>query len=223
MLPILYSFRRCPYAIRVRMTFYSASITAELREVFLADKPSAMLAHSSKATVPVLVLEDGVVLDESLKIMCWVLEQSDPQHWIRSDLEAPTKALIEENDGSFKVDLDHYKYWDRYPRKAQQDYRAAAEIFLCKLERRLEITEYLLAMQVTLADIAIFPFIRQFAFVDKIWFDQSPYPLLRRWLQRFLETESFLQSMHKQSPWREGDKPTLFHGKPNGAAPDGGR
>ena len=196
------------------MTFCHAIITAELREVFLADKPSAMLAHSSKATVPVLVLEDGAILDESLEIMRWVLKQSDPQHWIRSDLEAPTKALIEENDGSFKVDLDHYKYWDRYPLKAQQDYRSAAEIFLCKLERRLEITEYLLAMQITLADIAIFPFIRQFAFVDKLWFDKSPYPFLKRWLQRFLESELFLQSMHKQSPWREGDKPILFPRQP---------
>ena len=192
------------------MTFRRAIITAELREVFLADKPSSMLAYSSKATVPVLVLDNGVVLDESLDIMRWVLEQSDPQQWIRSDLEAPTKALIEENDGSFKVDLDHYKYWDRYPLKTQQDYRAAAEIFLCKLERRLEITDYLLAMQATLADIAIFPFIRQFAFVDKLWFDQSPYPLLRRWLQRFLESELFLQSMIKQPAWREGDKPILF-------------
>ena len=192
------------------MTFCQAIITAELREVFLADRPSVMLAYSSKATVPVLVLDNGVVLDESLEIMRWVLEQSDPQQWIRSDLEAPTKALIEENDGSFKVDLDHYKYWDRYPLKTQQDYRAAAEIFLCKLERRLEITDYLVAMQVTLADIAIFPFIRQFAFVDKLWFDQSPYPLLRRWLQRFLESELFLQSMIKQPTWREGDKPILF-------------
>ena len=192
------------------MTFRRAIITAELREVFLADKPSSMLAYSSKATVPVLVLDNGVVLDESLDIMRWVLEQSDPQHWIRSDLEAPTKALIEENDGSFKVDLDHYKSWDRYPLKTQQDYRAAAEIFLCKLERRLEITDYLLAMQATLADIAIFPFIRQFAFVDKLWFDQSPYPLLRRWLQRFLESELFLQSMIKQPAWQEGDKTILF-------------
>ena len=205
------------------MTFCHAIITAELREVFLADKPSAMLAHSSKATVPVLVLEDGAILDESLEIMRWVLKQSDPQHWIRSDLEAPTKALIEENDGSFKVDLDHYKYWDRYPLKAQQDYRSAAEIFLCKLERRLEITEYLLAMQITLADIAIFPFIRQFAFVDKLWFDQSPYPFLKRWLQRFLESELFLQSMHKQSPWREGDKPIFLYGNPNGARRASGR
>tara|TARA_B110001452_G_scaffold105878_1_gene87739 strand:+ start:6787 stop:7371 length:585 start_codon:yes stop_codon:yes gene_type:complete len=192
------------------MTFCQAIITAELREVFLADKPTAMLVYSSNATVPMLVLDNGEVLDESLEIMRWVLEQSDPQHWIRSDLEASTKALIEENDGSFKVDLDHYKYWDRYPLKTQQDYRAAAEIFLCKLERRLEITDYLLAMQVTLADIAIFPFIRQFAFVDKLWFDQSPYPLLRRWLQRFLESELFLQSMIKQPTWREGDKPILF-------------
>jgi glutathione S-transferase len=192
------------------MTLQNSIITAELREVFLADKPSEMLAHSSKATVPVLVLENGVVLDESLKIMRWVLQQSDPEHWVRPDLDAATKALIEENDGSFKVNLDYYKYWDRYPLETQQDYRAAAVVFLCKLERRLEVTDYLLAMQITLADIAIFPFIRQFAFVDKQWFDQSPYPQLRRWLQRFLESELFLQSMRKQVPWQEGDKPVLF-------------
>ena len=133
MTPILYSFRRCPYAIRTRMSLRYASITVELREVFLANKPEAMLMLSAKGTVPVLQL-DSQVLDESLDIMYWALRQADREQWLRPELEAETLALITENDGSFKTHLDHYKYWDRYPTQTQEHYRQQAERFLSKLE-----------------------------------------------------------------------------------------
>ena len=209
MLPVLYSFRRCPYAMRARMTLRCASITVELREVFLAAKPHEMLNLSSKGTVPVLNLADQVI-DESIDVMHWALQQSDPESWLREDLKCQTNALVEENDGSFKSHLDHYKYWDRYPAESQSHYRQQAEAFLSKLESLLEANQFLLADQPTFADIAIFPFIRQFAFVDKAWFDQGPYKHLQRWLAHFLESPLFLLSMNKQPAWQAGDKPKLF-------------
>ena len=207
--PVLYSFRRCPYAIRARICLHYASITVELREVFLADKPEAMLALSSKGTVPVLQLADHV-LDESIDLMYWALSQSDPDDWLRQELQQQTLSLIEENDGSFKTHLDHYKYWDRYPAEPQAFYRQQAEQFLGRLEGLLETNSFLLTDAPTVADIAIFPFIRQFAFVDKHWFDQAPYGHLQRWLDYFLNSRLFTATMDKSPAWQPGDKPKLF-------------
>ncbi|MGB2359845.1 MAG: glutathione S-transferase [Porticoccaceae bacterium] len=209
MTPVLYSFRRCPYAIRARMSLHCASITVELREVFLANKPEAMLALSSKGTVPVLQLADQV-LDESLDVMRWALGQSDPENWLRQELQDQTAALIETNDGPFKVYLDHYKYWDRYPAESQETYRERAEEFLTQLESLLTANTFLLASRPTMADIAIFPFIRQFAFVDKPWFDQSPYSQLKHWLDYFLNSPHFMGSMKKMPAWQPGDSSQLF-------------
>ena len=209
MTPVLYSFRRCPYAIRARMSLHYASITVELREVFLADKPDAMLALSSKGTVPVLQLPDQV-LHESLDVMHWALRQSDPEHWLRHELQDQTAALIETNDGPFKTHLDHYKYWDRYPAESQATYRQRAEEFLIQLETLLTSHRFLLADRPTLADIAIFPFIRQFAFVDKPWFDQSAYSQLQNWLDYFLNSSHFMGSMKKMPAWQPGDQTRLF-------------
>lgn len=209
MLPILYSFRRCPYAMRARMTLCGGSIAVELREVSLRAKPEAMLAISAKGTVPVLHLPDQTVLDESLDIMRWALAQSDPDQWLIPELAAQSTRLIAENDGSFKENLDRYKYWERYPADSQQDYRAAAEVFLHKLEILLEDNRYLLGNKIGITDIAIFPFIRQFAFVDKDWFDQAPYPRIQDWLQSFLDSALFADIMGKQPAWQEGDR-TLF-------------
>lgn len=209
MTPILYSFRRCPYAIRTRMSLRYASITVELREVFLANKPEAMLMLSAKGTVPVLQL-DSQVLDESLDIMYWALRQADREQWLRPELEAETLALITENDGSFKTHLDHYKYWDRYPTQTQEHYRQQAERFLSKLEGLLANRPFLLTESATLADIAIFPFIRQFAFVDKGWFDQSSYTGLQQWLDYFLNSPIFVGSMERYSPWQSGDTAKFF-------------
>ena len=204
MLPILYSFRRCPYAIRARMAIAYASITLEMREVALANKPAAMLAISPKGTVPVLQLSDRVI-DESVEVMRWALSQSDPENWLALDSQQEQSTLIEENDNEFKGWLDKYKYWDRYPEQSQQDYRMKAENFLSTLELRLQQNSYLLGDNICMADIAIFPFIRQFAFVDKPWFDDADYPLVQRWLNQFLQSKLFEQVMVKHALWQQPD------------------
>lgn len=204
-LPVLYSFRRCPYAMRARMALLYASINVELREVLLKEKPQAMLVISLKGTVPVLQLGDTSVLDESREIMHWALAQNDPERWCSADLADAIDDLIARNDGPFKADLDHYKYWQRFPAESQQQYRTQGEVFLAELEGLLTRQPYLLAERLTMADIAIFPFVRQFAFVDKDWFDQSPYPKLRAWLDQLLKSELFLAAMKKSPPWQDGD------------------
>ena len=201
MLPILYSFRRCPYAIRARMAIAYASINLEVREVSLANKPSEMTHISPKGTVPVLQL-DNRIIDESIEVMAWALEQSDPDNWLALDLEQQQQTLIEENDNSFKAWLDKYKYWDRFPEQSQQAYRGQAETFISKLDKNLIEHRYLLGNKICMADIAIFPFIRQFAFVDKDWFDQANYPALQRWLTEFLDSPLFAQVMKKHSVWQ---------------------
>jgi glutathione S-transferase len=169
------------------MALNYAGITVELREVLLRDKPRSMLLASAKGTVPVLVFPDGRVIDESIDVMRWALLQRDPEHWWRHDLEEETNSLVEENDHVFKKHLDRYKYADRYPEQPQSFYRGKAEAFLRKLEQRLVLTRYLLDDQLTFSDVAIFPFVRQFAFVDKAWLDTAPYPKLKAWLQSFLD------------------------------------
>ena len=210
-LPILYSFRRCPYAMRARMALLYTSINVELREVVLRDKPPSMLAVSAKGTVPVLQLADGRVLDQSLDIMHWALADSDPRQWRRIEFGEATDELIAHNDGEFKTALDRYKYWERFPAESQDYYRAQGELFLAQLESRLSAKRYLFGEQITLADVALFPFVRQFAFVDKAWFDQSPYPKLRAWLDEHLASELFVRAMKKSPPWQDGDSLiTLF-------------
>ena len=211
MLPILYSFRRCPYAIRARMAIYYASITVELREVSLANKPQQMLALSPKGTVPVLQLHNKV-LDESLDVIHWALQQSDSDGWLRPELQSQTETLIKSNDNDFKAWLDKYKYWERFPEQPQLYYRERAEEFIALLENLLEKHRFLLGQKLSVADIAIFPFIRQFAFVDKEWFDSAPYPNLQRWLQEFLVCDIFVQSMAKQPLWQVGDRIRTFAG-----------
>jgi glutathione S-transferase len=183
------------------MAIVYASINFELREVSLANKPASMLAISPKGTVPILQLSDGVI-DESLEVIGWALEQSDPDNWLALDSQSEQQALIAENDNQFKQWLDKYKYWDRYPQQSQQDYRMNAEIFISTLEQRLENSLYLFGDKIRVADIAIFPFIRQFAFVDKPWFDQSNYPSVQRWLNQFLQSDLFNQVMQKHILWQ---------------------
>ena len=185
------------------MTLNYASVTVELREVLLRDKPDAMLRASAKGTVPVLVLPGGDVIDESVDVMRWALSQHDPDQWKRHDLEHETNSLVDENDFVFKEHLDRYKYADRFPAQPQSYYRTEAERFLIRLEQKLALNHKLVTDHLTFADVAIFPFIRQFAFVDKDWFDQAPYPGLQRWLQSFLDSELFLNAMTKAPRWRE--------------------
>jgi glutathione S-transferase len=196
---LLYSFRRCPYAMRARMAVAYSGVPVELIEVSLKAKPPEMLERSPKGTVPVLVLDDEV-LEQSLDIMRWALAQNDPDDWsMASDPEAQRQIadLIAENDTGFKTDLDHYKYAVRYPEFTQADYRARAEVFLNKLEGLLNDRDFLVTDHLTLADVALAPFIRQFCFVDPDWFWQSPYPKLQGWLQRFLESALFARVMQK--------------------------
>ena len=182
LLPVLYTFRRCPYAIRARMALAYAGIKYELREVVLRDKPPSMLELSAKGTVPVLQLE-GNVIDESLEVMDWALGLNDPDDWKAVDLRMQSE-LVSQCDDEFKHWLDRYKYADRYPERSAEYYRQQGEVFLQILEAQLASADagaYLFGSAVRFADVAIFPFVRQFAFVDKTWFDDAPYPLLQRW------------------------------------------
>jgi len=193
------------------MALNYAGVKLEHREVLLRDKPRAMLEASAKATVPILKLADGSIIDESVDVMHWALEQRDTDRWWQDELATQTLALVEENDFSFKTQLDHYKYADRYPQKSQSDYRTQAEAFLLQLENRLESRPYLMTDQLTFSDVAIFPFIRQFAFVDKRWFDQAPYPNLRKWLQSFLDSILFTGAMNKYPTWHDSDASILIN------------
>ena len=205
-LPVLYSFRRCPYAIRARMALVYSGVTVELRNILLKDKPDDLVAASPKATVPVLKLEGGNVLEESLDIMIWALEQNDPDSWLAKDKsECATQfALIAENDGPFKASLDRYKYHVSFPEKPRDQYRQEGETFLKKLELLLADHSYLISDELSLADMAIFPFIRQFANADPEWFENAPYPNLRDWLAGILASREFAMAMKKRAIWKEG-------------------
>ena len=212
-LPILYSFRRCPYAMRARMALACSQIRVELREVVLREMPPAMLACSPKATVPVLVFPDDTVLEESRDIINWALSENDPENWMPaadSEESAMAKHLIDENDGAFKEQLDRYKYAERYPEHPAEYYREQGEPFLKQLDDRLSRAAWLLGERISVADIAIFPFVRQFAFVDKPWFDRLPCVYLQKWLDRLLQSDLFASVMQKYPQWQEGDAPTRF-------------
>jgi len=210
--PILYSFRRCPYAMRARMAVLASGEIVELREVVLRDKPAAMLAASAKGTVPVLVLGDGCVIDESLDIMLWALERSDPAGWLvpESGERADMLALIAACEAEFKPHLDGYKYAAKDAPEARLAARERAPSFLDQLERRLADGTYLFGSRPTLGDVAIFPFIRQFAFVDRDWFSAAGPPRLAHWLDGFLQDRAFLDVMSKFAKWEPGKAPVLF-------------
>lgn len=205
--PILYSFRRCPYAIRARMALRYSDIKVEVREVKLSDMPDAMLQLSPKATVPVLDPGDGKVLEESLDVMRWSLSQSDPDSWL--DIDAESSRLIERNDLDFKPLLDCYKYADRHPEFTQEEHRQRAEFFLDELNQRLRLQPFLGGDRCRLSDVAIFPFIRQFAGVDANWFEQCNYPALGNWLKAMLGSDLFLGVM-KKNPFWQPDDPAVY-------------
>ena len=217
MMPVLYSYRRCPYAMRARMALKLANIEVEVREISLRDKPVHMLQVSPKATVPVLVLQDGIVIDESLEIMLFALKEhalggNGPDHPLSNSLHefdspcihAGAGALVLENDTSFKQALDAYKYPEKHPSKTQAQHRAEGEVFLKKLENLLGQNTYLLKAMPSLADIAIFPFVRQFAAVDSAWFENANYPMLLAWLNAWVNSELFKSVMQKQTVYVGG-------------------
>ena len=208
--PILYSFRRCPYAMRARLAIAFAQQQVELREVALKDKPQQMLEISPKGTVPVLQLADGSIIEQSRDIMLWALHLNDPDGLLANEPSAATASLLDENDGEFKHWLDRYKYADRYPEQSAADYRAKGEVFLNKLELRLQQNAFLSGDRIRIADIAIMPFVRQFAMVDKSWFDRAPYPALQVWLEQWLHSEMFAAMMKKVAPWQVGQERILL-------------
>ncbi len=202
--PILYSYRRCPYAMRARMALRYANIDVEIREIALREKPAHMLSVSPKGTVPVLVLASGQVLEQSLDIMDWALAQSDVDEWIIQDQEVQklTADLIATNDDAFKQALDKYKYAIRFPENTPDVYRAAGEEFLQRLESLLRQNTYLFRNTISKADVATFPFVRQFSMVDEAWFEVANYPALKDWLNGLLHSQLFIDVMQKYPVWR---------------------
>jgi glutathione S-transferase len=206
-LPILYSFRRCPYAIRARMALAYADLSYELREVSLKSKPKEMLDISPKGTTPVMQIfneQDYMVLEESLDIMNWALQQNDPLNWqiLPDESIAIAKQLVNTNDREFKQSLDRYKYPNRFPEKPQEFYRQQAEEFLQVLELQLQQNNnFLICDRQTLADIAVFPFVRQLAYVDIDWFLASPYQHLHQWLKWHETNPLFEFVMQKFPAW----------------------
>lgn len=205
--PILYSFRRCPYAIRARLAIASAGIVVELREVLLRDKALEFLEASPSATVPCLKSGD-LVIDESFDIMLWALEQNDPENLLNMPPEG--KILIDTTDGPFKTTLDRYKYHIRYENCDRDAERSKASTHLGDLNARLAGQDWLFGNRPSLADLAILPFIRQFAFTDKAWFDAQGWPNLQRALETFLTSQRFTSVMTKYPKWQTEDASTFF-------------
>lgn len=206
-LPILYSFRRCPYAMRARLAVRVAGVECELREILLRDKAPEFVASSPKATVPVVVIGDQVI-DESFDIMLWALNQNDPEAWL--DMPSFGFDLVAECDGPFKAALDRYKYSVRHADVDIETERHNAGLFLRKLNRMLEGRAYLFSDSPSFADMAIVTFVRQFAHVDLEWFTAQPWPDLIRWLEAFKSSDRFAAIMTKYPKWEQGDPVTLF-------------
>lgn len=219
-LPILYSFRRCPFAMRARLALAASQECCELREVVLRNKPAEMLAASPKGTVPVLVLADGTVLEQSLDIMLWALRRNDPEGWLKPETgsEAEVTAIISVIDGPFKHHLDRYKYASRFTGEndgAPVDaaaHRDAALSHLCEHEARLQRHAYLFGSRMTLADAACAPFVRQFAGTDEAWFARTASPRLKEWLSEILSSGIFAACMSKYPPWRSAAAGVRFPG-----------
>lgn len=212
-LPVLYSFRRCPYAMRARLGLVASQIQVELREILLRDKPEHMLALSPKGTVPVLWLPDGAVIDESLDVMLWALKKNDPQGWLQlSDLEAEqARQLVAQLDGPFKHHLDRYKYSNRYDNCDPQEHLEACLLILNQWNERLSRHAFLMGDQAKYVDYALLPFVRQFRIADPAFFDQEARLVhVRRWLNNYFESSLFRAIMPKYSQWSPDDPAILF-------------
>ncbi len=204
--PILWSFRRCPYAMRARLAIKASGVQVRLREILLRDKPAAFLATSEKGTVPVVDTGSGVIA-ESIDVMRWALGQSDPQGWLA--MPAAGNALIDQADGPFKSALDRYKYHIRHGEGTRDTAQAEGGAFLWDLDKMLTGQDWLYGTQ-SLADMAILPFVRQFANTDRAWFDAQDWQNLHRWLGAFLASDAFAAVMTKYDPWQDGQDGVLF-------------
>ena len=211
--PVIYSFRRCPYAMRARLALLASEQICEHREILLRDKPASMLTLSPKGTVPVMWLPDGRVLDESLDVMYWALHNNDPLGWLEytSNEILLASKLVEENDGPFKHHLDRYKYADRYEKENLETHRDGCLETLEKLNAQLNGNNWLFGAEARMVDYAILPFIRQCRIANSDWFDaQSQLEDLHRWLQNFLTSDIFNIVMHKYEVWKDEDDPVVF-------------
>jgi len=211
-LPILYSFRRCPYAMRARMAIVYCGVNVELREVDLKNKPDELIKISPKATVPVLIATNGLLFDESLDIIKWAMLIRDDDGWSDYNIEQNELAsnLIEENDNEFKSNLDKYKYSKRFSEYSETHYRQQGETYLSKLNTILMNTPFLIKDKLTYVDIAIAPFIRQFANVDIDWFRGSQYQQLVNWLDEILKSTIFMNTMQKYPVWNSDNEKNIF-------------
>ncbi len=216
-LPILYSFRRCPYAMRARLALLASGMKAgvdyEHREVVLRDKPADMLAASPKGTVPVLVLPSGQVIDQSLDIMLWALRQNDPYGWLENEEEA--LALIAQCDGDFKFHLDRYKYPNRYDKAGQTCdallHRAKAAEFVAVINAEMAVNRYALNSCSGSKYAGYMPFLRQFSHVDKTWFAAQNWPHLQTALADFEASAEFKTIMQSYAPWQAGAESCIAH------------
>ena len=211
-MPVLYSFRRCPYAMRARLALAHAGLACELREINLRNKPQALLDASAKGTVPVLVLANGTVIDQSLDVMLHALQSNDPDGWL-----APTQgnlkdmlALIGRNDSFFKQALDRCKYPERYTAEEVNQAQTDAITWLSALDEQLADTGYLFGQHPSLADMALRPFVRQFARIDEAQWSEQPWPHLQGWLQRWIDSALFAEIMETYPGWVPGTTGPTF-------------
>lgn len=214
-IPILYSLRNCPFAMRARIALYKAKQVVELREVNLKNKPDEMLSASPKGTVPILVLAQPTIIDESLAIMLWAFQAHDPHNLLLKNSTKPNNhsnmmALIHLFDHEFKASLEQYKCAKRYHESDLTQRRQQCEKYITQLEARLSKHSFLMGDEESLADIAILPFIRQFARVERQWYLQSPYAHLRQWLNNYLQSVMFTKVMTKYPPWEKESNKLLF-------------
>jgi len=210
-LPVLYSFRRCPYAMRARLALAASGERCELREVVLKNKPAEMLAASAKGTVPVLVLADATVLEQSLDIMLWALGRNDPLRWLEPDAGKldDMLMLVTACDDHFKPQLDRYKYPGRFA-DSSAGARERGTQFLLQLEARLAGPGQLFGARASLADASVMPFVRQFSMVEPAWFESQPWPLLRGWLADWTASPMFERAMWKYAPWIPGETGAVY-------------
>lgn len=212
-LPILYSLRNCPYAMRGRLAIFKSKQVVLLRDLVLSNKPNEMLIASPKGTVPVIVLANGEVIEESLDVMVWALTESDPAdllHKYDSNVLPAMLALINEFDTDFKGRLEQYKCAKRYQENNVTECRIACELYIARLEQLLTTHNYLMSDKESLLDIALMPFIRQFARVERQWYLQSPYPKVRQWLNSYLQSALFTKVMAKHPLWLDTKTEVLF-------------
>jgi len=209
---VLYSYLKCPFSLRSRMALSYAGIRCEIREVDLSNPPEEMTVISPNARVPLLILPDGNVIGESMKIMRWALSQNDPDKWWPDNTirRQSIRNLLDTSNGSFSTALFYYAFHSNYPRRSKEEYRLEGEVFMVELEARLSVSAHLVGEALTLADVAIFPFIYNFARVDQQWFNSCPYPNLRNWVNDFMGSELFRQAMKKNPVWKPQSQPVFL-------------